>query len=505
MKMKKHLFFILLWSAGTSLFGTEPGTVLSLLGTYSKTGKITELELIHDMHGGAYILYVDDGYFHVLKQTGGALIPYTPDGFSRKPVRIRNLRSFEGTPAQYTAFIGREGDRDELFLFAVDYKGDLVYCPLRESRTAGSISEYTLACTMPDNVQIYMLIEEQLYCLSGAGTPEGMKRLYPVSLSGEKVKDFKIVLQSRDDGSRGWYTALANGNWKLSLFSMGTNELLVREQAGIFQAPPEVIAGEATEERVIYKIINGADVLVYREGTTGFFRDFSFRSPGRVKNYFTVTGSGAEIGLFLAEEAGTDVMYMVSNGTAAVPVLRPVAAMDRDGFHNLQLAVLPSGENRIFLFFTLEGRPHFAVIDSESGLETAGPFSGPEDRAIFFYSGGTDILRTCILDSPDNPSLMFYRYDRNNWIFERKTVIPIEIKNRTWLPETLPVLNPFYMTSEIILMTERDTLFLYDLGRDVYQVLEKQKYRWSGKINDILFMTLSGDDGIRLYCMDGCL
>jgi hypothetical protein len=511
--MKKYLLFVLLLAAGLSLFGAEPGTILSPLGSYAGIGKLTEMEIIHDLYGGAYILYIDDGEFHILRQSGGALAPYAPEGFNRKPKQARNLRSFEGASEQYTAFIGREGGRDELFLFGVNYKGELEYYPLGES--AGTINGYFLAFT-PGAVQIYILSGERLYCLSRAGTPEAMSRFYPISRPGEKVSEFDIILQAGQGGSWGWYAALADGIWELSLFSMKANDLLVREKAGTFQAQPRVIAGEDSEGRAIYKIINGADVSVYRGRETGFFKDFVFTSPGTIINYFTITGGGGEIGLLLAEDGVVDLVYIASTGAASVPVLRPLLAMDRDGFRGMQpLGSASRGEYRFCLFFSLEGKPQVAIINSEAGLITMGIFNGSGTGAAFLYSGVAEsntnnnivVPRICILDPSGDishdPSFLFYRYDRNNWTLEWKIAAPINTKNRPWLPETALVLNPFYMKSEIIPMADRDMLFLYDLSRDVYQVLEKQKHRWSRKINDTLFAVLSGEGGIQLYRLEG--
>jgi hypothetical protein len=59
------------------------------------------------------------------------------------------------------------------------------------------------------------------------------------------------------------------------------------------------------------------------------------------------------------------------------------------------------------------------------------------------------------------------------------------------------------MESEIIPMAEQGALFLYDLDQYVYQVLEKQKHRWSRKINDTLFAVLTGESGIQLYRLEG--
>jgi hypothetical protein len=362
---------------------------------------------------------------------------------------------------------------------------------------------------MPDAFQIYILGEGQLYCLSGGESPETMKHCYPVSLPGEKVREFEIVLLeataegSGQSGAQGWYTAFTDGLWKLSLFSIEENGFLIREPAGTFNAPPKVIAGEDFPGGAIYKIINDSEVSVYRGSGAGFFKDFSFESPGTVKNYFTINRNGLEISLLLTGEGEADVMYRVSNETASIPVLKPLFTMDRDGFLKLKLLAAASGDDRVFLFFSLEGKPHFSIIGFGSDPIMSGVFSDLEDKAVFCYSGILDVFKVCILSNSENPSLLIYRYDQKSWTLERKIAVSIEAKNKNWLPETAPVLNPFYTESGIITLVERGMLFFYDLDRDLYQGLEKRKHRWSHKINDILYAVLINDGGIELYRMEG--
>jgi hypothetical protein len=505
--MKKFVLFVLLLTIGVTLFGAEPGTILTLTGSHPITGKVTEMEIVHDLYGGAYVLYINDGEFNVLRKTAAGLTPYEPEGFGRRPKQARNLCGFEGTSEQYTAFIGKEGDREELFLFGVNHRGELVYYPLRESGTAGTISGYSLSCILPDEVQIYILGDKQLYCLSLGESPETMKRLYPVSLPGEKVTEFETVLQFGQDKVRGWYTALSDGLWKLSLFSMGENGFLIREQAGTFHAPPEVppvvIAGEDDQGDVIYKIINDNDVMVYRGNGTGFFRDFSFKSPGTVKNYLTINGSGDGIDLLLAGEGESDVIYMVSRETSFVPVLEPLAVMEKDSFLNSKLLASTLNDDQICLFFSRNGKPCFSINGLRSGTRMTGDFGDTEAASVFCYSGDSDVLKVCILELHENPSLLIYRYDQNTWALERKIPIPIETKNKTWLPETALIFNPFYTESGIIFLAADDRLFLYDPDRELYQELEKRKHRWSRKMNGIMYAALTGESGIELYRMEG--
>jgi hypothetical protein len=509
--MKKFALFVVFVTIGVTLFGVERGTLLSLMGTHSGTGKVTELEVIHDLHGGAYILYIDDGEFHALRGTDAAgLTPYEPKGFDRHPKQARSLRSFEGVSEQYTAFIGSEGNREELFLFGVNYKGELVYYPLRESETAGTISGYFLSCVRPDVFQIYILSEGQLYCLSGDESPQTMKRGYPVSLPGEKVREFEIVSQPGQDGAMGWYTALADGLCELNLFSMEENGFLTRESAGTFHIPPKVIAGEDAWEGAVYKIINGNDISVYRGRKTGFSKEFSFKSPGAVKNYFTINGSDAEIGLLLIEAGDVDAVYLVSNETVSAPALEPLFVMEKDSLWNLSLLTLPSNEkgqaggfdhDQICFFSNFDGRPRFSIIGLRSGIRRIGGLPELKDPAVFCCTGISDTLKVCVLNLRENPSLLIYRYDQDRWTLERVIAIPTEIGNKNWLPETALVLNPFYMESDIVSLIAEDMLFLCDFERNIYQVLEKRKHCWSRKINDIIFAVLAGEDGLELYRM----
>ncbi|MDR2739839.1 MAG: hypothetical protein LBB68_08430, partial [Treponema sp.] len=126
--MKKFIAGFVFLIAGLATSGQENTVILPAVGSWPETGNVTDLELIQDIYGGMYILYINDGKFRILK-TGedGEFKPYVPHGFEGNLLSARKLSMISDGPEQYSAFIGTREGVEGIYLFGLNYRGELAY------------------------------------------------------------------------------------------------------------------------------------------------------------------------------------------------------------------------------------------------------------------------------------------------------------------------------------------------------------------------------------------
>jgi hypothetical protein len=483
----------------STLSGLEQNPIASLIGAAAAAEPVTELRVINDLKGGAYVLSIAEGALKVLRaKPEGGFEPYEVPDFPGKAVKARNLQISAAGPVQYAAFIGGEGPWESVYVFGLDSRGKLVYYPVPETKTAHPIAEFIITCSYDGSADLYLL-EDGLSCVTGIGRRNKLKVYQRLSLNGEAVDAFGLIRNIRQELPYGWYRVVSGQNRELILFSVSENGILQRERLGIYGGDLRISSGAAFDKTQLLTLINESHVEVFRETGSGFLRDLSFNVPVPVKQYYPSDQIGGDIGLLTAGSGGEERLYGVFYENTGAPVLKEWLAI-KDGS---VMEMIYAGNKQVAALYTDGGGWHSALIDLSGLFLGEKPIRGAESGATLLYSGGVEEVSLCMVDKQDGGRLMFYGLAGGDWKFLRQIPIPGEIGGGVINGEDVPALNPFYSDHPVAPLASPPVLALCETGTGTWQSITGIKRSWSRMINDRIFLAVYTGRELVLYRMEG--
>jgi hypothetical protein len=504
MKQKISGLMLLLISVGAAqsltLSGLEQYPIASLVGAVPAAEPVTELRVIHDLKGGAYVLSIAGSAFRVTRgKPEGGFEPYEVRDFPGGAVKARNLQISAAGPGQYAAFIGGEGPWESVYVFGLDPQGELVYYPVPETKTADPIAEFILTNPYDGSADLYLLEEGFLSCVTGIGKRNKLKVYQRLSLNGETVDAFGLIRDIRQQSRYGWYQVLSGQHREIILFSLSENGVLKRERLGIYQGDIRVSYGMAFDRTIVLTLINENHVEVFRETGAGFLRDLFFNAPAPVKKYYPSDQIGGNIGLLTAGSGGEERLYGVFYENTGAPVLKEWLTI-RDGS---VMDMIYVGNKQAAVLYEDSGGWYSALIDLSGGFLGEKPIRGLASGAKLLYSGGIEEVSLCMADTQDGGRLMFYGLAGGDWEFLRQIPFPGKLWGEGIKGEDVFALNPFYSTQAVAPLASPTVLALCETETETWQSITGIKRSWSRMINSRILLAVYTGQELALYRMEG--
>ncbi|GHU63172.1 hypothetical protein FACS189445_6400 [Spirochaetia bacterium] len=490
--MKRFIAGFVFLITGLVLGAEERALIALPLGSWPETGRVMEMELLQDLRGGAYVPYIAGEEFRLLRKTeDGGLAPHMPEGFEGTQISARRLSVSTGGLEQYTAFIGRKGGSEAVYLFGLNSRDDLRYYPLEETRAA-AIADYSLVPSFHGGIQVYTLAGGRLQCLSAGIGRERIRR--EISPGGEAVESFALFQERTQTTRYGWYRSRQDGFWEISLFALDEAGQLVREKTGASLDFPRLDYRLSPGGTPVFTIRKGNKVSVYHAAGGGFVRDLSFDAPVSVMGYRTALHTEDAAGLLFSETETEEHIYGVSHELSGAPVLQLLFSLPKGGL----LDMFFTGNNRISLIYRQDQTLHTVLADMNGRIITEGRLS--EDGAVLFYP---DILgrnrfyslsgSTAGGGEEETGRLRLFELEQERWNLVRELRLP-------WTaPKELHSLSPFNKDTELLSLVSEDSLMLCETGSPLVQTMEMQKYARSIRLNGVVFLAVSSGNGIGLY------
>ncbi|MDR2029784.1 MAG: hypothetical protein LBP93_09655 [Treponema sp.] len=499
--MKTKISGLILLILGTALSGLEQYPVAALMGAVPAVEPITELGVINDLKGGAYVLSIAGEALTLIRgAAGGSLGPYEIPDFPGPALRARNLQLSATGPVQYAAFIGGRGLSEGVCVLGLDHRGELVYYPVPETETPGPISEFIITGQYDGSAELYLLGDGRLSCVTGIGRRDKLRVYQSLSLNGETVEAFGIIEDIRQGPRYGWYRIQSGENSEVIVFSLSENGILKRDRLGIYSGDVRVSYGLAFDRTIILTLINKSRVEVFRETGAGFLRSLSFNVPVPVKRYYPPDQIGGNMGILTGGSGGEEQVYGVFYENTGTPVLKEWLSI-RDGS---VMDMIYAGNKQLAILYEDGEGWHSALVDLADGFLGERPIRGAESGARLLYSGGLGEISLCMGDKKDGGRLLFYGLAKGgDWELLRQMPIPENIWETGIKGEDILSLNPFYFKPSIVPLASPAGLVLYEAETGAWQSITGIKRNWSRRINDRILLAVYTGRELALYRMEG--
>jgi hypothetical protein len=490
--MKRFIAGFVFLITGLAL-GAEESVIAVLEGSWPETGRVTEMELIHDLRGGAYVPYIADDEFRILRTLdGGPPEPYVPEGFDGNLLKARNLTVSIGGLEQYMAFIGRSGGSEAIYLFGHTFRDDLRYYPLSETSNA-VISDYSLVLSPDGGVMIYTLAGGRLNCLSAGIGGDAPRILREISPGDEYVETFVVYRDWNQKTVSGWYRSGPDGNWEVTLFSMDEAGHLVREKTGPRTVLPQLYCRVSSGGKSTFIILSGNTVLVYHTDGGNFIRDLNFEAPFPVQYYSTALQTKGTTGLVIGETDTEEIFYAVTLEGSGAPALKSLFSLSAGEL----LDLIFTGDNSVSLVYRRDQTLRNVLIGRDGRIITEGPLPGlppvPEEGSVLFYPDrlGENRFYTLICNGEDEFGRLFiFGFEQEHWNLLRELPVPRISPEEIWSDNR---------DKETLLLVSQDSLMLCETGSAAYQTMEMQSYARSIMLNGLIYLTVSSGNEIGLY------
>jgi hypothetical protein len=498
--MKTKLSGLMLLILGTALSGQEPYPIASLIGAAPAAEPVTELRVINDLNGGAYVLSIAGDAFTVIRgRTEGDFGPYEIRDFPETALKARNVQISAAGPIQYAAFIGGEGLSESIYVLGLDPQGELVYYPVPETRAAGPISEFIITSPYDGSAEIYLLGDGRLSCVTGIGRQDKVQVYQHISLNGETVETFGIIGDIRQGPRYGWYRVRSGENKEVILFSISGNGVLKRERLGIYSGDVMVSPGMAFDRTILLTLIHKNHVEVFRETGAGFLRS-TFNAPVPVKQYYPPEQLGGDPGILIGGSGGEEQVYGVFYESTGAPVVKEWLTI-RDG---AVADMIYAGNKQWVILYEDAAGWHSALADLRDNFPGETPIREAERGAKLLYSGGIGEVSLCMADKKDGGRLMFYGLaEGGEWKLLRQTPLPGKIGEAGIEGAELLTLNPFYIKPSIVPLVSPGLIALYETETGTWQLIPGIKRNWSRRINDRILLAVYTGREVALYRMEG--
>jgi hypothetical protein len=450
------------------------------------------MEVIHDLRGGAYVPYIAEETFRILRTGGGQLRPYTPEGFDHTLLGARALSVSSGGLEQYTAFIGRKGGRDAVYLFGLNYQNDLTYYPLDET-SAPAISDYALVPSPGGSLQVYTLAGGRLHCLS-AGR-DGSRVLREISPGDEPVEAFAVHRKRNQKTAYGWYRVYRDDQWELTFFSLDEAGYLVRGKTGKLSGLPRLECRVSPQGDSVFTIISGSNVSVYHFAGSSLVRDLNFEAPLKVQRYGTSLQTEGSAGLLTGRTETEELFYAVTQERSGAPALNPLFSLRPGELVDVYL----TGTNRISLVYRRDQTVRTALIGMDGRIITEGRLPLAEETDGLFYPDMPGEKRLYAFTrgrEGELGRLSLFSFEKERWNLLREIPVPRAPGGE------LHSLSPFNKDNELLLLVSPDSLALCETGSLAYQSVEIENHAGSIRLNGVLYLAVSSGNGIGLYRLE---
>ncbi|GHU08178.1 hypothetical protein FACS1894151_03670 [Spirochaetia bacterium] len=477
-----------------ALLHAQTDSLLPLLGSLPVNGKVTELKIINDPDGGAYVLYIEDGLFKAARFSGGIISAFVPEGLPPILESAEDIQLGGTGPTQYAAVTSGTGTKT-IHLLYLDFRGELSVLPLQEN-TYPSLERYALVTGNDYGLALYCLAGGVLFCTDGIDDQNSLQIKRQISLPGEYVRAFGVSSDINCTYWYGWYT----GGGKTVLFSRNENGLASYRTANTAPAASSVNIISHADGSSVIRIINGVNVSVYR-GDQGIIRPaYSFDAPYPVTGYeefYTANGNNDGVtgsyngGTVICDDSSGKYVYSVSDLSSGAPVF-------------CELLVLEKGAADPVFLYTME--QDIIMLYNSGNTVYSLPFPALSAKRIGngvisgFINGETPQL--ALYDKTTN-SAEALQYSDKNWSGVKRISLPDDIPPVPGdiLPDNI-FSSIFFDKNDTCVITVTDGMLLINTKTGQYQIIPGTDFTVSHKINGIIFSGTFSGNSINIYYLE---
>jgi hypothetical protein len=465
-------------------------------GAYPISGTVGEIRLLPEPGGSVFVLSTVNGELLMLKYeagdspASGSLFPYRSLGLPKGLTAVRALELSGRGPVRYAAFIGSEGGHGEMiYLLEFDDAGELICTPIKETKTEGGITQYTLVCSPDGGSVLYVLSGGSLYCVSSVGV-DLWKREYLGEGSPESpIEQFEILLDLKRQFTYGWYSRTRGGGKEFVLFSLG-NDVLFKENLGLRQGGAGITQSMTLEGDVLQILIAGEQVEVYRGRGNSFIRDANFNTPAPALGYYPLSSKSEMISVLLC---GREV-YGVSR-RFGVPEFEKWFNSEGNPSFNY------SGDNKLSVLYKEAGLWRTALVHLERGLIRDKALELRESQRVFLTPGklfaqqGSDLPKFDVY-GPEG-IIGSFEIPREGWEKFGDELFDMDAAQNEKLAQEFIFLPP-----EIVPLRTVEALVFLDIQTGENRYIPHKMYRAGPSLNGrAYFVCFTGDD-IVLYRLE---
>jgi hypothetical protein len=488
--MKKIMLTGFLFLALGSLF-CEEANIARLAGTIPATGLVTEMEIMHDLLGGSYALYIADGKFNIARSGGsGRFAEYIPAGFTAPQGVARELRLSASGPVQYAAFIGSELGIERVYIFGLDYQGVLHYYPQAEITSSRGIARYEIEGSYAGNAGVYLLSGGRLSYIANIGERGQIATRQDISESGETVNDFGLGSSFGEETRYGWYRTA--GTPEVTLFSLNKNGLLHKEKTGM---DGNISTGITQEGAVTCVITDGTRVAVYQGASGVFSKMAAFDTDFPVARYYSASQNGGNTGLLTGEiadgssaglSAGSSTIYRVLYESSGAPVIREWLTGVEAYAH-----FFTQDKQRGLLYKQGETWCSIMLSDMTGATEKALP-----DGAVFCYNAGIEQPRLYALDKTGK-KLLVHEFNRQRWVAVK--IMDLSQQGHIEIWDSRRAGAFLYADTPLVPLVTPERLILCEPDSGRSQSIAYKRGTLSRRINGVILLAVYSGENITVY------
>ncbi len=285
--MKKSLFafvFMCLALCASVSQSVSDSSILSPFGSpWQASGTVSEITVLHDLDGGCYALYVEDGSLKVVRaKKDGSTAPYDLIPAGRTITGVRSLRTPTSGLWRYVSFIGTENGKERIYLARLGFLGDLsLFESTLESEVAGVIGEVTLIQKAVGSVEVYYLSGGMLFhsrCEPDKTTVVTKER---ISESMDRVSSYSVYQPFNNDMLSYCSYVVVNTDGELSLRFIKSQGSLISYMGAILPVSVSARYGiyEKPDGLIFCQVIDGKNTSEYLFTETGIKNGFAINAP----------------------------------------------------------------------------------------------------------------------------------------------------------------------------------------------------------------------------------
>jgi hypothetical protein len=485
--------------AGTVLFCQESFPVFYPAGGFPAPGRVSGLKVLQDGMGHAYVLYIEDGQFRILKADGrGALEPYQAEGLDAAIYGARQLELSGFGINQHAAFIGGTNGSEGIFVLGLDSEGALRCYPVPEIQNLGSISRYFITSSSSKGAAVFLLSEGKLSCIAGIDETGNIPVYHAITGNDEQIEGVNgldLMADFRYPLGRGWFTLNRDEKREAVFFSLDNNFLISRKSIGLYEGDLKLLNSMNIDGDSITTLINGAAVEVYEAEGTGFSRKQAFTAPETVFRYDIPFES---FGLLSAGNENTGILYGLKNTGTNAPLFE--TWLDSAGKN--EPVLLYGNADNLCLAGRREDAWYVMYLNSQGTITGEERLEGIGAGETLFASGTSNGRFRLYFFAQDQGIITIYEKHDTDWYVRNRAELPAEIAGEEINWNEAAADHPLLLEDRLIPVNAKNGTLFFETETGRISLLENSMLHASRNINGIIYCAIHNDEKITLYRLE---
>ncbi|MDR1949822.1 MAG: hypothetical protein LBQ38_10560 [Spirochaetaceae bacterium] len=467
--MAKVWYIILsLTAVSAGLFGTEQDRLLAEFGSFPVRGTIDEFEVVQELQGGVYVLYIADGQFSVIRgDRDGNFDSYEVPGLEAGFQNPRNLSVNPPGFTEYAAFMADKMGARRIYIFRVDHFGNLFCADLLEAGGSDQQIGFTLGESYTELCNVYIAADGVLSYFSGAGSGDRQPIREGLSRYGERVDRYGIIKKPDANEHYGWYSVVRDAGVRdIVFFLIKDNGLIIRKTLTGYTEQSKITNTVNIYGDIEYTVID--DTVIHDQGAVLF------------------KGTGDDfIPIAAFEEAD-----------------RPQISFLTEIPENTSVDFMVLNQNQYINIFERDGYVWSAVIDKTTNTLEPDSMAPVDQGRRLSVKQEADKIRMSLINE-SRASLVIHEYDGSGWNKITDIPLPDGIEPAAIGIEPGISDNPFLSFLNILYFGTGNKFIVGDIHDETWHVITGRRRIWGRIINGFIFLVVHMDDLLTVYRMGG--